>query len=83
MLIVDLDVRVVHATTGEIRYLTPDVNRDDQAHNAKHQTAVPPRVQTIRDVSTHHSVPAAGFDLRTAPEGRALPAVVIAHRVGR
>ena len=65
MLIADLDVRVIHATTGEIlRHLTIDPTR--RYHGTGRPTTDPTtpktqtartlmKVRTVSDVSRHHS----------------------------
>ncbi len=79
MLIDDLDVRVIHATTGELLTIrTLDPERALPRHRSPHRwtttTLRTPKNETsrtlnggsaIRDVSRHHMVPPAGFEPAT------------------
>ena len=75
LLIADLDVRVIHATTGEIlRHLTIDPNR--RYHGTGRPPGPPPTTTTtarhlmrdraVRDVLRHHIVGEAGFEPATS-----------------
>ena len=74
LLVADLDVRIIHAATGEIlRHLTLDPTRRLPTHRPTTRTPTPKttttrtlmRVRAVRDVLRHHMAPPAGFEPAT------------------